>query len=193
MLNELDAFQDLFPILGNFHLTKVLLRCVGRFLTGSGVDDALIEAGVFGKKVLVSVLSGSHYVKSLHGMSVVSEVLSSLAWEAFWKSKEYDPALIQHLKNLRTLLQSKNRSKCVAEFETTLTLIAELKIQFEAFLQECQAKSEVCQYLSVFQEMFATVKNLVAADRDGNWKLHVEAVRSAMPIFRGFDAINYLR
>ena len=46
MLNEPDAFHDLFPMLGNFHLTKVLLRCVGRVLTGSGIDDALIEAGV---------------------------------------------------------------------------------------------------------------------------------------------------
>ena len=45
----------------------------------------------------------------------------------------------------------------------------------------------------VFQEMFATIKNLVAADRDGNWNLHVQAVRSAMPIFRSFDAVNYLR
>ena len=37
------------------------------------------------------------------------------------------------------------------------------------------------------------MKNLVAADRYGNWDLHVGAIWSSMPVFRGFDAISYLR
>ena len=101
MLNEPEFFKDLFPMLGNFHLTKILLRCAGRYLSFSGVGDALIEGGVFGKKVLVSVMSGGHYVRSLHGMFVVSEVLYSLAWTAFWKTKTHDPALIKHLNEVR--------------------------------------------------------------------------------------------
>ena len=66
------------------------------------------EGGVFGKKVLVSVMSGGHYVRSLHGMFVVSEVLYSLAWTAFWKTKTHDPALIKHLNEVRKLLQTKS-------------------------------------------------------------------------------------
>ena len=193
ILNEPEIFQDLFPMLGNFHLTKILLRCAGRYLGCSGIGDALIEGGVFGKKVLVSVLSGGHYVRSLHGMFVISEVFYSLAWKAFWKTKVHDPALIQHFNDLRRLLQTKNRNKCVNEFQIALTMTAELKEEFEVFLEECKEKSEICKYLAVFQEIFKCIKNLVAADRDGDWHLHVEAVRSAMPIFRGFDAINYIR
>lgn len=61
LLNEPDTFADLFLMLGMFHMAKVLLRCAGRYLSGSGVDDALIECEVFGKKTLAAVLSGSHY------------------------------------------------------------------------------------------------------------------------------------
>ena len=39
-----------------FHLTEVLLRCLGRYLTGSDVDDTLTEVEVFQKKVPVPVL-----------------------------------------------------------------------------------------------------------------------------------------
>ena len=170
-------------MLGNFHLTKILLRCAGRYLTCGGVGDALIEGGVFGKKVLVSVMSGSHYVRSLYGMFVVSEVFYSLAWKAFWETKTHDPALIEHLTKLRKLLQTKSRNTCVHPFDTTLSMTAELKEEFESFLEEWKAESETCQYVDVFQQIFKCIKNLVAADRDGNWYLHVEGVRLAMPIF----------
>ena len=48
VMNEPDTFDNLFPMLGMFHFAKVLLRCAGRYLTGSGMQDALIESGVFG-------------------------------------------------------------------------------------------------------------------------------------------------
>ena len=37
------------------------------------------------------------------------------------------------------------------------------------------------------------VEMLVAADPDGNWKLHVAVVEEIMPLFLEFDSINYLR
>ncbi len=36
--------------LGMFHFAKVLLRCAGRYLSGSGMGDALIECEMFGPK-----------------------------------------------------------------------------------------------------------------------------------------------
>lgn len=45
---------------------------------------AVVEAEVFGKKVLQSFLSGGHDVRSLQGMLIIWEVLRSLMWEAFW-------------------------------------------------------------------------------------------------------------
>ena len=76
VMEEPTQFEDLFPVLGMFHYTKVLLRCAGRYLLGSGVDDVLIQNEVFGKKVLNSVLNGTYYVRSLQGLFIVSVVRS---------------------------------------------------------------------------------------------------------------------
>ena len=51
-LSEPEHFQDLFIGMGPFHWTRVLLRCQGKLLRGSGIDDALVECGVFGPGVL---------------------------------------------------------------------------------------------------------------------------------------------
>ena len=50
VMSEPGAFDGLFPKLGMFHFAKVLLRCAGRYLTGSGMEHALVESEVFGPK-----------------------------------------------------------------------------------------------------------------------------------------------
>ena len=84
VMAEPTQLEDLFPSLDMFHYTKSLLRCAGRYLLGSGVDDVLIANEVFGKKVLHSVLNGTHYVRSLQRLCIVSDMLSAPEWESFW-------------------------------------------------------------------------------------------------------------
>ena len=80
-----DVFKTIFPMLGGFHMAKALLRCIGTYLEGSGMEDALIECGIFGVKTLEQWVSGSHYSRSFYGMLVVEEVIHHLQWDAFWQ------------------------------------------------------------------------------------------------------------
>ena len=84
-----------------------------RLLIGTGLDDGLIEADVFGKKVVLSVLAGSHYVREIKGMLIISEVLSSLKWKAFWISNIVDTNadLIQLKIDYKTYVSSKKLVK----------------------------------------------------------------------------------
>ena len=105
VMSEPGKFDDLFPMLGMFHFVKVLLRCAGRYLSGSGMDDALIESEVFGPK---TVLSGGHYVRLLKGMLIISEVLDSLMWSAFWLSTDHTSVpFVQSAIELKNVLQTK--------------------------------------------------------------------------------------
>ena len=87
-LHETEQFKDLFLCMGPFHWTRVLLRCQGKLLRGSGPDDALVECAVFGPGVIESVLNGSHYVRALTGMLIVEDLIRSLQWEMFWHHKD---------------------------------------------------------------------------------------------------------
>ena len=60
-------------------------------------------------------------------------------------------------------------------------------------VSECEEKSEVCQYLSLFKSIIMVVKQMVTADREGSCSLRVAAARASMKILRAFDCINYLR
>ena len=54
-------------------------------------------------------------------------------------------------------------------------------------------RSQLCKYWDEIITLSKMLKNLVPADRDGNWERHLQAVQDLLPIFRESDSVNYLR
>ena len=52
-----------------FHYAKILPHCIGCYISGSGLDDALIEAEVFEKRTLNSIPTEIHYCKACWWLS----------------------------------------------------------------------------------------------------------------------------
>ena len=90
IIAEPNEFSDVHGMMGMFHLVKILLKChrARRYRRGSGIEDALIETGVFGKLTLKTILEGCHCVRSFRGIMMVSDLISSLACEFFWQDVE---------------------------------------------------------------------------------------------------------
>lgn len=64
--------------MGSFHMAKVALGCLGKFLKGSGAESILVESTVFGVNVVETVLNGKHYTRSLKGMQLLKEAMLRL-------------------------------------------------------------------------------------------------------------------
>ena len=62
VLKHPKEFENLVPMMGGVHMAKAAMHCVGKFLKGCGIEDALVETKAFGLKVIESVLGGSNYV-----------------------------------------------------------------------------------------------------------------------------------
>ena len=67
MLMRPEEFKDLILCMGSFHMAKILLGCLGKYLRGSGGENIWIKNLVFGINVVQSVLGGMHYTRSLKG------------------------------------------------------------------------------------------------------------------------------
>ena len=68
-------------MLGAFHMAKVAQHCVGKYIKGSGFEDALVENKVFVVKVMENVLNGKHFVRSLRGLNIITEAILTIKWE----------------------------------------------------------------------------------------------------------------
>ena len=57
---------------GGFHTAKSVQRCIGKYIKGTGLEDALVETGVFRVKVMESILAATNYVRSLRAIQILS-------------------------------------------------------------------------------------------------------------------------
>ena len=80
-----DGFSDIFIGLGGFHLEKVIISCIGKFLEESGTENIFVENEIFGPGVVKNVMSGGHHVRGKRGMALISEALHRLQLLQFLK------------------------------------------------------------------------------------------------------------
>ena len=141
------------------------------------------------------MLSGGHYVHSLLGMQIIKEVVEILEWEVFWAEHTSDEWVIYKdaIKKLRLKLRSKVLKDIIVPYDELYQIIGKMKTEMENFENQCFQKSDMYKYVLQALKLINLVEMLVAADRDGNWKLHVGVVEELMPVFLEFDSINSLR
>ena len=61
------------------------MKCIGKSLYDSGVENILLEAGGYGPNIIeCSVLNGNHYIRAFEALSVLAEVLHLLILKEFF-------------------------------------------------------------------------------------------------------------
>ena len=106
-----EEFKGIVLVLESFHLTKVVLGCIGKYLAGGGADTIMVESDVFGPNVVNSVMNGSHYVRSVKGMFSLYEAMRRLQWESFFTQNEYTQYTIgmEVIKSLKEAVADKDK------------------------------------------------------------------------------------
>ena len=49
----------------------------------------------------------------------------------------------------------------------------------------------MCRYCDGVSILTSKLKNLIAADREGNWEAHLQAIQDLLPIFCKSGTFNY--
>ena len=185
-------------------LTTMCSRCqvpgwecvyLGKYIDGSGAEIILAESKAFEKDVVRSVLDGTHYTRSLKGLMLLSECFETLQWAEFFRIKgirEYmnELSLIQLMKSSAA---EKIREQSRAHLEAFMSTSSRLIDDFNAFRSERCEVSETFAFWDRFVKMVSILRDLVRADCEGTWDLHLQSIQAVLPLFASYDRINYLR
>ena len=194
-LQHPEQFKKIIPMIGNFHLAKAVEHCIGKFLEGSGFNDALVESQVFGLKTVEAVMAGTHYVRSLHGLLIIQETIECARWQGFlqiYGGENYQQLLLP-LEKLKKSLQDKDADASKANCIKCMESVEPLYKEYVNFCNTAEENSELCRYWNILASSIENLKKLIAADRDGDWHGHLRAVTNLLPLFAECDSINYLR
>ena len=177
-------------------MIKVVLGCIGKYLDGGGAETVFLENEVFGKNVVKSVLAGSHYERSTKGMLLLSEAIERMQWCSFLNEDghvgQYESELevIKALKREIEKKQSQESKDMLTEF---VDMSDAMRDDFKDFKEDMCKKSETFAYWDIFVHMTALLRDLIRADREGNWNLHLHTLQQILPLFASCDRTNYLR
>ena len=141
-------------MLGSFHTAKTSLKCAGKFIKGSGAEDAFIECGLYGPKSVQTILGGTHYYRSFNGLTMLSEAIERLKFKAFWASVNQNlyKNAVEEFTTFQRSLGNLNGEDSRAKLEDlmqskTMTPLLEALEQFSI---ECGKTSEQCKFWNEF-------------------------------------------
>ena len=191
-----EEFKCLVICLRTFHTAKTLLKCCGKCLNGSGAEHIWLETGMFGPTVIEdSILNGGHYSRSLEGQQLLAEAMQHLLHKEFFAEKgvsNYSEEL-EMLNKLKKGTASGNileSQRLLTQFQASSKKLVD---DMKAFIDGRSASNENFKFWYQFLERHAIVLDLLRADQEGSWELHLEAVQRALYECAAWDSTNYLR
>ena len=166
----------------------------------AGLQTILIEAGAIAEGSVEAVLDGRQYNRTMRVHKCMFEALHRLALRnVIPRVQEYhiDIDDIEKVEQGFEQMQDLNADLTQKSFEDSLKkpelqLVLSYYISYLEFLRSSNGplSSFWMSYLDFVND---TTLGLVRATREGNWELHMAAIRAMIPWCFAYDKINYAR
>ena len=87
-----QEFESMVIRMGGFHIAMNYLAVLGKKYQSSGIEDLLIESGMYGSSTTSILLKGKSYNRGVRAHKIVMEAMFRLPWRAFvqWLSRQRD-------------------------------------------------------------------------------------------------------
>ena len=152
---------------------------------------------IVAKGSINGVLDGNQYNHAVRVHKCIYEALMRLAWAEFmvWVDNIQDKSAVikSFLDQVNNMVDDLNQQN----FNNLLQspLLAELMILWRDFLEHLRHNNgELSEYWMSYIDMVEDiVLGLLHASREGNWDLHLIAIRTMIPWCFAYDKVNYAR
>jgi len=172
----------LFVRLGGLHTALNFLKAIGQHMQSSGLLDVWTESHTLGPRAAEQVLAGKNYARGMR--------THKLTLQALWRILM--PQLLDTLAETDTALRTEIVS-VKDKPDILLPLLASPKFQ-AIFEQHVTSKSNPnFKFWWEYMQMVEILLHFTRAQREGNWKLHLEAFRCMLPYFMRYNHTNYAR
>lgn len=193
-----EEFSDVVVRMGGFHIALNYLSLVGKKYLDSGLDDLLIESGVYAPGSTLALMKGKSYNRGIRAHKLVSEAMFRLMWMSFlgWYSRTDanitdEDGVIQSITDAVNVVQQKgNVPERVAQLGGDLHGLTSL---FESFKSQARVESQMFAFWEQYCEMISALLQLLKAERTRNWDLYLAALATLTPHFFSMDRPNYAR
>ena len=183
--------------LGSLHTTMAALKCLGRYVEGSGIDIAWQESDIYGPATVRQILDGRHVYRGIEAHTVTLIALHHLFFQTVFSENdraEITPGIKKIAQSFKSYINEP--SKDTEEFQKQINLMHHQLMTNDTFkrMEEWQENGKGIQkFLTNYMNQVMVLLMFIAATRKGDWKLHLAKMEELLSYFHAHDQFNYGR
>ena len=166
--------------MGELHVVFTVLKVLGKMIDGSGLDQSLEEAGIYGNTTMCQIKDGKHLYRALEAHFIL---YLSLYQKYISKMLETNSDVKTSLKdtvNKFTSIETGNFNVKKAHDEIKRVLLSSKFDNIQYFIRN-------------YMKLFETLLLFIRASRQQNWSLHLASLHNLAKYFFAYDMLNYAR
>ena len=192
-----ERFKDIVLRMGVFHTACTLLSIIGKRFQDAGLRDLCVESGVIAEGSVAGVLDGRRYNRGVRIHKIMYEALMRLARQGFvaWieeNHKESKTTVDSFFSEIGELYDD----ICETQFKKHMTSTSSVGFvkPFDKYMEFLRHENcKLSKFWLCYLDMVEIFLRLLRVSREGNWELHVSAIRSMIPWCFAYDNMNYAR
>ena len=191
-----DEFKDTVIRLGGFHTALTFIAVIGKRYEESGIEDLLVESGVYGSGSVMKIMTGKAYNKGVRALKLLTEKFSRLRLQSLApkiKNKEDCCLYIESVEKLREAVGRSDVKLCKDILQDIEKQNSFVDTELGALRKEGRNESATFCFWDEFIDMVEILLRFIRAERAGDWNLHIDSLSDMLPYFFAYDRINYAR
>ena len=191
-----EEFEHTVLRLGGFHTALTFISVVGKRYEESGLEDLLIESGVYGSNSVMRIMNGKAYNKGVRALKLLMEAFCRLRFHSLSPRMNENidsTAYMETISKLRDTVSSPSDAvpdEVIRELEQRSKAVDE---EFHKIRETCKSESGTFAFWDEFIDMIEILLRFIRAEREAIWELHIESLSHMIPYFFAYDRINYAR
>ncbi|XP_070548281.1 uncharacterized protein [Ptychodera flava] len=181
--------QRLILRLGEFHTAMSFLSAIGKRFRDAGLEDIMIESGILAQGSVNGVMSGHHYNRSVRCHKLVAEAMHRLRFNEFLDSLTEE----EHLPVIAYLLDLRDSYPHSFTDAVNTEEMKQLQQKYTDHIQKCCESNVNYAFWSSYLNMVQLLLLFIRGTREGDWHLHLAAIRQMLPWYFAYGKVNYSR
>ncbi|KAI4816689.1 hypothetical protein KUCAC02_009005 [Chaenocephalus aceratus] len=185
-----DLKQMVVPRLGELHVVMAALRALGASMENSGIDDAWMEADVYGPATTRQILKCTHYKRALHAHIYSYVALYEMALEEFFKDNpQLKYVCLKATEGVEAACSEGKDIKAESVKQVNRTLLEATAEVITAFQEWEEQKSQHAMFKAMMSYLHRveTILFFVAATGNADLELHLQAGEALSKLFFAMD------
>ena len=175
---------------GGMHLTMAYIASIGTFFADGGLLALLTDSDVYAHDTARQLLIGKQYARGLRALRLVHEVLFRLFFQAMncWLQRQERVRVRVRVCPVQDVQKVEQLKKALS---SDLSSINSVMKDISDFKKVGCEQSETFKYWATFLEGGDLLLQLLRAEREGNFELHLDTVCGVLPWLKAAGRHTY--